>query len=340
MSENLDREVWRLTMDWLGTGEYGVPEDPEKRSRLAMVADRDPDVAQVDAWREQAKPIPEWARKVDRSTPHWGIEICHESWLDYLEMQLLKIDNERWWPSTGWCGGVSLARQQWASWATESLSGWLAGETAGVNTAGFNNPTTAEIHELLGARNDNKAGAVRLLKETIDLAIDTPPAGFDVQFEKLKARSPLAEAMRDKFKYLQFRCGYRWEQILLESCRAIGDGDYRQGEPRFWQVGSCNGQIAFADRADPLRIPTTAGVLVGLWAWLEDVPDDEVASAYPEVALLAQQVRQQLGQKTPVKRWLAGRLFVGVRIWLQEYDHGDLAPPEPALKTYPTLNSA
>jgi hypothetical protein len=178
---------------------------------------------------------------------------------------------------------------------------------------------------------------VRLLKETIELAIETPPAGFDASFEQLEATSPMAEEMRGKFKYLQFRCGYRWEQILLESCRAIADEAYREGEPRFWQVGACNGQIAFADRADPLRIPTTAGVLVGLWAWLNDVPADDVASTYPKVASLAERVRGQLGEMTPVKRWLAGRLFVGVRIWLEEYDHGDLAPPEPALVTYPTL---
>jgi hypothetical protein len=332
MDKGFDRTVWRLTMDWLCTGESGIPEDPDKQARIRMAAERDPDVAQVDAWQEEAEPIPEWALKVDRTTPHWGIEICHESWLDTLEMQLLKIDHELWWPSTGWCGGVSLARRQWAFWATRALNGWLEGSSPGNG-----NPAAAEIHALLGERNDNKTGAVRLLKETIELAIDTPPAGFDASFEKLEATSPLAEAMRDKFKYLQFRCGYRWEQILLESCRAIGDETYREGESRFWQVGACNGQIAFADRADPLRIPTTAGVLVGLWAWLTDVPADEVASAYPEVASLAERVRGQLGARTPVKRWLAGRLFVGVRIWLEEYDHGDLTPSEPALATYPRL---
>lgn len=332
MNEAFDREVWGLTMDWLCTGEFGLPEDPDKQARLALAAARDPDVAQVDAWRDAAEPIPEWARKVDRATPHWGIEICNEAWLNYLQMQLRKIDEERWWPSLGWCGGTSLARRQWGDWAAEALSNWLDDAPPDAD-----NPAAAEIHALLGDRTEDKAGAVRLLKETTELAVETPPAGFDAGFEKLDASSPLAEEMRGKVKYLQFRCGYRWEQILLASCRAIGDEAYREGEPRFWQVGSCNGQIAFADRADPLRIPTTAGVLVGLWAWLTDVPADEVASIYPEVTAPAERVRQQLGEMTPVKRWLAGRLFVGVRLWLEKHDHGDLAPPAPALSTYPTL---
>ncbi len=321
-------------MDWLGTGEHGLPEASEKQAKLAMAAERDPDVAQVNAWRAAAEPIPEWALKVDRATPHWGIEICNEAWLEYLEMQLFKIDEERWWPATGWCGGFSMARRQWASWAVAALSDWLDGAPPDGD-----NPAAAEIHALLGDRTEDKAGAVRLLKETTELAMETPPAGFDACFAELEASSPLAEAMRDKVGYLQFRCGYRWEQILLESCRAIGDRAYREGGPRFWQVGSCNGQISFADRADPLRIPTTAGVLVGLWAWLRDVPAAEVASAYPKAAPVAERVRQRLGEVTPVKRWLAGRLFVGVRIWLQEYDHGDLAPPEPALTAYPALSA-
>ena len=335
MNESLDRAAWGLTMDWLCTGEYGMPAEPEKQARLAEAAERDPDVARVDAWREAALPIPEWALEVDRGTPHWGIEICNEAWLEHLEMQVLKIGRERAWPATGWCGGFSMSRRQWASWATEALSNWLHDTTPDED-----NPAGAEIHALLGARDEDKAGAVSLLQATIELAMGTPPAEFDAQFEKLDTSSPLAVAMRDTFKYLQFRCGYRWEQIVLESCCAIGDPAYREGVPRFWQVGACNGQIVFADRADPLRIPTTAGVLVGLWAWLREVPSAEVSLAYPEVAPVAARARQQLGEPTPVKRWLAGRLFVGIRIWLQEYDHGDLVPTEPALPTYPTLNTA
>jgi hypothetical protein len=334
MSATFDREVWNLTMDWLGTGESGLPEDPEKRAKIALAAQRDPDVAQVDTWRAHTEPLPDWARKVDGDTPHWGVEICNEAWLAYLEAQLLKIGKGFWYPSGGWCGDESMARRQWASWAAQALSDWLNGASPGAH-----NPLVAEIDALLGERDAEKAGAARLLKETIELGIATPPGQFDAYFERLEATSYLAQEMRAKIKYLQFRCGYRWEQVLLESCRAIGDETYRQGKPRFWHVGCCNGQIAFAHRDDPLRIPTTAGVLVGLWAWLKAVPTGSVASAYPEIASLAERVRHQLGDMTPVKRWLAGRLFVGVRIWLQEHDHGDLAPPHPALETYPTLGT-
>lgn len=334
MSETFDRETWGLTMDWLGTGESGMPDDPEKQARLALAAQRDPEVALVDAWRAQAQPLPDWALKVDRATPHWGIEICNEAWLAYLETQVYKIGEGLWWPSIGWCGDGSMARQQWASWAAWALSDWLDGAPPGAH-----NPLAAEIGMLLGERTADKAGAARLLKETIELAAATPPRQFQVEFTKLEASSHLAEEMRDKVKYLQFRCGYRWEQIVLEACRAIGDETYRQGSPRFWHVGSCNGQIAFAHRDDPLRIPTTAGVLGGVWAWLRDTPTGDIASAYPEVASLAERVRRQLGDVTPVKRWLAGRLFVGIRIWLQEADHGDLAPPRPALPGYPTLDA-
>jgi hypothetical protein len=334
MNATLNREVWGLTMDWLSTGESGLPEEPGKRARLALAAQRDPDVAQVDAWRAQAGAIPDWALKVDRATPHWGVEICNEAWLTCLEAQIGQIGQGLWHPSGGWCGDESMARRQWGAWAAQALSSWLDGASPHTH-----NPLLAEVSALLGKCDTEKAGAARLLKETIELGITTSPGQFDACFASLEATSRLTEEMRDKIKYLQFRCGYRWEQIVLESCRAIGDEAYRQGTPRFWHVGSCNGQIAFAHRDDPLRIPTTAGVLVGLWAWLKEAPPDDVASTYPEFASLAERVRQQLGDVTPVKRWLAGRLFVGVRIWLQEYDHGHLAPPHPALETYPTLGA-
>ena len=102
-------------------------------------------------------------------------------------------------------------------------------------------------------------------------------------------------------------------------------------------MGSCNGQVAFVYRDDPLRVPTTCAILVGIWAWLEDIPSDTVESTYPTLAPLAARIRDELGQRTPVKRWLAGRLFVGIRIWLQRIDHGDIKQPQPAMDIFPTL---
>ena len=139
--------------------------------------------------------------------------------------------------------------------------------------------------------------------------------------------------------YVQFMCGYRWEKIVLELCRAIGDPEYRAGRPRAWHVGACNGQMGFVYRDDPARVPATCAILLGLWAWLTDAPPGTVASAYPDLAALAERIRDQLGEMTPAKRWLAGRLFVGIRIWLQEVDHGDIKQPKPAMVPYPSLGS-
>jgi hypothetical protein len=69
------RDVWRLCMDWLCTGESGIPSDPKKQQNIALAAARDPDVAAVNEWRKQAEPIPEWALRTDVNTPHWGVEI-------------------------------------------------------------------------------------------------------------------------------------------------------------------------------------------------------------------------------------------------------------------------
>ena len=86
-----------------------------------------------------------------------------------------------------------------------------------------------------------------------------------------------------------------------------------------------------------MRVSTSCAILVGLWAWLNDVHPKTVEARYPALAPLAQRVRQELGELTPVKRWLAGRLFVGIRIWLQEFDHGDIKQPRPAIDPYPAL---
>lgn len=86
-----------------------------------------------------------------------------------------------------------------------------------------------------------------------------------------------------------------------------------------------------------VRQRSAAGVLIGLWAWLTDAPAAEIAATYPDQATVAEHTRAQLGDVTPVKRWLAGRLFVGVRTWLDAYDHRHLAPPKPALTSYPRI---
>ncbi|MFN2132316.1 MAG: hypothetical protein ACK2VD_17450 [Anaerolineae bacterium] len=327
-----DRETWGLVIEWLGTGESGIPEKKEARERLIAAAARDPDVALVDAWRAEAEPLPEWALQLDRETPHWGVEICNVNWLAHLEGQIDRIREERAAQGIGWCGARPVWRIQWATWAQAALSRWLEGQDPEQT-----NPIGAEIHATLGRRDEDKAGAVSLLQSAIELAVSHRPATFEEHYATLETTSDLAAELRKPIGYLEFTCGYRWEKVVLDLCRAIGDETYRRGRPRSWHVGSCNGQIAFADRDDPLHIPTTAGILVGLWAWLVQASSPIVTSRYPEYAPLAAQIGHRLGESTPAKRWLAGRLFVGVSLWLQEYDRVALELARPALTVYPRL---
>ena len=332
------RDVWNLCMDWLCSVD-GPPEDSEKRKeqaeRIALAAARDPDVAVVNQWLQEAEPIPDWALAIDKETPRYGFEICNHGWVEQLERMVWMIGHETSLPNPapGECGTVPVSRQQWAALAYDSLSRWLDGAPASTEDL----PIVGEIHNLLGARDDGKIGAVRLLRDTLQIAALQRPKDFDAAFAELEADSDLAREMRGPMEYLQFRCGYRWQKIALELCRAIGDPDYRAGKPLAWHVGKCNGQISFVYRDDPVRVPTTCGILVGIWAWLRDIPTDVVESTYPNLVPLASRVHDELGEVTPVKRWLAGRLFVGIRIWLQEIDHGDIKPPRPAMDVYPVL---
>jgi hypothetical protein len=303
---------------------------------MALAAARDPDVAIVNEWRRQAGRIPKWALDADRETPRWGIEICHHAWLEQLERSVWMIGNQKSLPSPapGRCCSVPSARRLWATLADHALALWLMEQAIPAEHSAL----VRQIHSALGPVDDEKADAVRFLQETLRVAMAIDAHDFDAAFAKLETHSDLAREMRDAISYLQFAGGYRWEQMVLELCHAIGDPEYRAGKPRAWHVGACNGQIAFVYRDDPLRVPTTCAILVGLWAWLREVPNDAVASAYPTLAATASRIRDQLGEMTSVKRWLAGRLFVGIRIWLQEVDHGDIRQPRPAIDTYPTLS--
>lgn len=254
------------------------------------------------------------------------------NWLAHLEGQIDRIREERAAQGIGWCGARPVWRIQWATWAQAALSRWLEGQDPEQT-----NPIGAEIHATLGRRDEDKAGAVSLLQSAIELAVSHRPAAFEEHYAALETTSDLAAELRKPIGYLEFTCGYRWEKIVLDLCRAIGDETYRRGRPRSWHVGSCNGQIAFADRDDPLHIPTTAGILVGLWAWLVQASSPIVTSRYPEYAPLAAQIGHRLGESTPAKRWLAGRLFVGVSLWLQEYDRVALELARPALTVCPRL---
>ena len=69
-------------------------------------------------------------------------------------------------PAPGRCDRVGAKRRQWTSFVTDALTRWLnAGtmpdEAVTVATSVFS------VFSLLGPRNDEKAGAVHLLRETL-----------------------------------------------------------------------------------------------------------------------------------------------------------------------------
>lgn len=339
LPSEFSREVWKLCMDWLCSVDEKNPVDPtpekERAQRIASAASRDPEVAKVNEWRHQAEPVPEWALAVDKETPRWAIEICNHAWLDQLERCLWMIGNETALsdPPPGKCGSISASRWHWGAVAEEGLSRWLAGSPVSPEEP----PPLPEIHSLLGPRDNEKVGAAHLLREALRLAIGLPRES-DEEFDELAKKSGLPREIRHPIGYVQLSCGYRWEKVLLDACRFIGDRKHRQSKLDTFRVGACNGQLAFVYRDDPLRVPTTSAILVGLWSWLKDIPSETVEARYPTLAPLAERVRQQLAEITPPKRWLAGRLFVGIRIWLQELDHGDIKQPLPAVDPYPTLS--
>ena len=335
-------DLRRLCLDWLAAGgPEGQPTSVAKRKeqaeRIALAAARNPEVALVNTWREEAEPIPKWALAVNDELPAWGIEICNHAWLQQLGRNVWMIGSETSLPdpAPGECGSVGVPRRQWAALADQALTRWLAGEGPASDDP---SPGPA-IHSLLGKLDDDKADAVRLLRATLRLVLERTAEQFEQGFSEIQAESALARELRGPIRYLEFLCGYRWENIFLDLCRAIGDPAYRAGELPEFKVGTCGGQVSFAYRDDPLRVPTTCATLVGVWAWLQNLSPDVVASAYPSLARLAEHTRRQLGEVTPVKRWLAGKLFVGIRVWLDEVDHGDIEQPRPALDPYPTLLS-
>ncbi|UCC68384.1 MAG: sigma-70 family RNA polymerase sigma factor [Armatimonadota bacterium] len=336
-------ELRRLCLDWLSTGnpegqKMAVSNRKEQAERIALAAARNPEVALVNKWREEAEPVAKWALAVNGEVPAWGIEICNHAWLQQLQRIVWMIGRETSLPdpAPGRCGSVHVPRRQWAALADQALTRWLGGEGAAPDDP----PPGPAIHSLLGKLDDDKAGAARLLRATLRLVLERSPEEFEQGFKEIEADSALARELRDAIRYLEFMCGYRWENIFLDLCRAVGDAAYRAGEMPEFDVGTCAGQASFVYRDDPLRVPTTCAILVGAWAWLQNVSPDVVVSAYPRLAPLAEHTRRQLGEVTPVKRWLAGRLFVGIRVWLGEVDHGDIEQPRPALEPYPTLLSA
>ncbi|KKL28444.1 hypothetical protein LCGC14_2375080, partial [marine sediment metagenome] len=263
------RDVWNLCMDWLcAGGPGGFPADPERQKNIALAAARDPDVARVNEWRSQAEPLPEWALEVDADTPQWGVEMHSHAWVAHLERQVWMIAHDTSLPNEGpaRCGSVTASRLQWSALVVRALVQWLDGEPASDQV-----PLAGEIHRLLGKNDDEKAGAVQLLRDTIRIAAEGPAEGFDEAFKALPVASDLARDMRGAMEQVEFMWGYRWETMVLGLCRAIGDGQCRGSKPRAWHVGEY-GRMCLAHRDDPARVPATCAILLGLWAWLTDAP--------------------------------------------------------------------
>ena len=139
--------------------------------------------------------------------------------------------------------------------------------------------------------------------------------------------------------YFDFQYSYRWEKNVLALCRIIGDPDRHVDTSLRRQVREYGDELGCAHDNDVQHLSTTFAIFVGVWAWLKGVSDKDIMAEYPVVTALAIQIRDQLGDMTPDKRWVAGRLFVGIRIWLQELDHDDPRQPQHAIGSYPSLSS-
>jgi RNA polymerase sigma-70 factor (ECF subfamily) len=350
LPEEFTREIWGLCMDWLCAGDQEMePAEPkdrkERAERIALAAARDPDVAMVNRWRKEAEPIPDWALAVDKETPRWAIEFCNHAWIQQIERLVWMIGNETALPdpAPGRCGSVSAARLQWSAQADRALNAWLEGESpSGGQPA-------SEIYSLLGAPDKEKAEAVRLLRYRLRLSMGWDGEDLEAKVDELAKRPGLTSEMADAFEPVRSSCGYRWEKTFLDVCRAIGDPEFRSSKPLRSRIRECGNELRSVYEDDPMRVPTTCAYLVGVWAWLKGARPEALASLYPSLAEVAEGVRRRLGQMTPVKRWLAGRFFVGLKIWLYQLDFQiDLyrgIDPEafpghpPALEPYPALTA-
>jgi hypothetical protein len=339
------REIWGLCMDWLCAGDREMePKEPkdrkERAERIALAVARDPDVAMVNRWREEAEPIPDWALAVDKETPRWGIEMCSHAWITQIERLVWMIGHETSLPDPppGRCGSASAARLQLAAQTDRALGAWMAGEGP-----------SGEIHSLLGERDEEKIEAVRLLRCRLRLAMGWDGEDLEAKAAELAKRPGLVTELADAFEPVRSSCGYRWDKTFLDVCRAIGDPDFRRAKPLRKRIRECGNELRSVYEDDPTRAPTTCAFLVGVWAWLKVVSEDAVASIYPTLAAVAEGVRRDLGQMTPVKRWLAGRLFAGLKIWVHQLDFQielwrELDPEgfpghPPAIEPYPALTA-
>lgn len=314
-----------LNFLWLQHG--GALRDPKHHHLLSLAASEDADIAYVDRLRTTAEPLPPYAIELDDYFIHALLSPCHVLWPEHLQHLLALIGNER--PPMlsadarpDACGTLTASRAAWTENVITRLDDYLAGVLSL-----FRDP----LHTALGRPDHDKLGAVLLLRHALAIATSHTPDQFEPAFAAVPSTSLLAEKLRPSIAAVRFRCGYRWELTLHDICHAIGDVRLRRA---LNLTGPCDHQLTSVHHDDPVRVENAASILIGLWSFLVGTPQSKINATYPAHARAARRVRFTLGDETPAKRWLAGRTFISLKIWLT---HLQTLTHTPTLTPLPTL---
>lgn len=328
---------------WLRHG--GARRHPDYVEVLHEVGQADPDVRAVEQLLARAQPLPEWALAVDGLVGRPGVWACQAGWEDELERLVVMIGASvgpaDFLPATSLslepcdpvkcgCGELSGRRRAWGLEVISRLEDYLAGVLSMARDP---------LHAALGWPTPDKLGAVRLLVGALSLVTSDDPSRFDVEYPKLPASTATAQAMRKPIAFVRFACAYRWERTIEELCRAIADPAFRDDPQRVWALcdperhGGCDRQVALCVAEDGQRLQRVATVLLGTWSWLTGRP---LPMEYADYLRRATRVRHALGEPSAVKRYLAGRVFVAAKAWLQFTDERSGLP---VLRSYPALDA-
>ncbi|RLE31414.1 hypothetical protein DRJ54_00505 [Candidatus Acetothermia bacterium] len=241
-------------------------------------------------------PLPRWALAVRDLMPRWGFEPCSSLFPVGLEQVLTMIGQGRAHPRVGSCGelslGTRLALQAWG----ETLLRWGRGRRLDGGAPDQLDPEQAE--------------AMRAAGEAA-LAILSGHAALDDRLDRWteRARYPLTRALvegDDAPLPLLFRhaCTYNLNRNLDRIVAGIMD----RTTP---QVRVCQAALEEAAELDPARVTALRTAAAALARWREGKDPQGPGEAW---------VQSLLGERDPVRDWLAASLYKCLKLWLQHLD--------------------
>ncbi len=325
------RTDWVLDMHYLHHG--GASIDPAKRQTLIEALVRDPDVAFVHALRRAAEPIPQWAALLDEQLPRYGVVPCHPCWTERLDRLAVLIGNEMT-PSDdlpGKCWEQPAGRVQWSASVQRAIAAWVSGGEVAKDDA----HVASDVAAALGAPTDDKRAAALYVAKAVELVCSSDPQVFRAALGRIDPPGALGETIKPALLSLQTKCGSGWENVVMTTLRCIGKGAVSEVRS-LPVVQDCDAQLSSMPDRDHHRVSSTCAILLGLWAWLGNIGAKELKRQYPKLAVMAQRTVDALGEPTAAKRWLAARMFVGVRLWLAEIEN-TTGMVQPVLARFPQL---